>query len=148
MEAVEEISQDGMWEQANPRAITSDQQYGLMVKSECKDGAVAVTMRNMCKMIGWNVHVHKWFVLDGDNDATWIESMNTVMDDNKVLTLVSPADPGHPDQVHVARDPRHEAREPCGCVLETVCRKLGTRQSPGHRVGKAKLREGLHEHQP
>jgi dynein heavy chain len=92
LDALREIGQEGLWEQVNPKSITSDELYGIMTKTkEWKDGAIAVIMRNMSKeMNGYKPsHVHKWVILDGDIDATWIESMNTVMDDNKVLTLVS-----------------------------------------------------------
>jgi len=92
MDSLKAQGEDGAWEQANPKAVTSDELYGTMSKTkEWKDGLIAVIFRNMSKeMNGYKgSHKHKWVILDGDIDATWIESMNTVMDDNKVLTLVS-----------------------------------------------------------
>lgn len=73
--------------------MTSDELFGCMnpKTKEWKDGVLSVIMRDMnknnvpYKASQWN----KWIILDGDVDPEWIESLNTVMDDNKVLTLVS-----------------------------------------------------------
>eukprot|EP00397_Hematodinium_sp_SG-2012_P000941 GEMP01000942.1.p1 GENE.GEMP01000942.1~~GEMP01000942.1.p1 ORF type:complete len:1804 (-),score=375.45 GEMP01000942.1:270-5681(-) len=92
LEAVKSIAPEGLWEQVSPKAITSDELYGIMSKTkDWTGGAIAVIMRNMKNKLAVYAphHQHQWIVSDGDIDAMWIESMNTVMDDNKVLTLVS-----------------------------------------------------------
>uniref|UniRef100_K3X576 AAA+ ATPase domain-containing protein n=1 Tax=Globisporangium ultimum (strain ATCC 200006 / CBS 805.95 / DAOM BR144) TaxID=431595 RepID=K3X576_GLOUD len=81
-----------VFESVNPKAITADELYGYMtLDNDWKDGVLSSVMRAMSKDIApySESQTYKWVVLDGDIDAVWIESMNTVMDDNKVLTLVS-----------------------------------------------------------
>jgi len=72
----------------NPKSVTTNDLYGYVhpVTKEPYDGIIAKAMREQSKSTSTNP---KWIVLDDDIDAEWIESMNTVMDDNKVLTLVS-----------------------------------------------------------
>jgi dynein heavy chain len=81
-------------EVVNPKSVTSDELYGYMtLAKDWKDGVLSIMMRGMKnndRDLGFHEYQSsKWVVLDGDVDAVWIESMNTVMDDNKVLTLVS-----------------------------------------------------------
>ena len=78
----------------NPKSLSVDELYGYInTQKDWKDGALSIIMRGMSKNdrdLGYtDIQTSKWVVLDGDIDALWIESMNTVMDDNKVLTLVS-----------------------------------------------------------
>lgn len=72
----------------DPKAVTNDELFGVInpATREWKDGLFSVVMRDLSRLTHDGP---KWIVLDGDIDPMWIESLNTVMDDNKVLTLAS-----------------------------------------------------------
>ncbi|KAK9823872.1 hypothetical protein WJX72_006072 [[Myrmecia] bisecta] len=72
----------------NPLALSNEEIYGSFDEAthEWQDGVLARIVRTVCKDDSPD---QKWILFDGPVDTLWIESMNTLLDDNKLLTLLS-----------------------------------------------------------
>jgi len=70
----------------NPKSVTMGELYGEVnpVTQEWTDGLVPTLVRLAVGDDSDNFH---WITFDGPVDALWIENMNTVLDDNKMLCL-------------------------------------------------------------
>ncbi|XP_071580099.1 dynein axonemal heavy chain 2 [Temnothorax nylanderi] len=82
----------------NPKALSLGELYGEynLSTGEWLDGVISSIMRKTCSE---DTADEKWVLFDGPVDVDWIENMNSVMDDNKVLTLVNNDRIVMPDQV-------------------------------------------------
>ncbi|TPX36228.1 hypothetical protein SmJEL517_g01545 [Synchytrium microbalum] len=72
----------------NPKCLSMAELYGEfnLTTMEWTDGLIGIVFR---EHVSDKTNAENWTVCDGPVDALWIENMNTVLDDNKLLCLAN-----------------------------------------------------------
>eukprot|EP00124_Ichthyophonus_hoferi_P001082 Ihof_evm1s50 gene=Ihof_evmTU1s50 len=73
----------------DPKAISKDDLYGTLdaTTREWSDGLFTHILRKIVDNVRNESSKRHWIVFDGDVDPEWVENLNSVLDDNKILTL-------------------------------------------------------------
>lgn len=75
----------------DPKAICKDDLYGKLdsTTSEWTDGVFTGILRKVIDNARGEMSKRHWIIFDGDVDPLWAENLNSVLDDNRLLTLPS-----------------------------------------------------------
>lgn len=73
----------------DPKAMHKDALYGTLdpTTRECNDGLFTHVLRKIVDDVRGESGKRHWIIFDGDVDPEWVENLNSVLDDNKLLTL-------------------------------------------------------------
>lgn len=75
----------------DPKAISKDDLYGRLdsTTAEWTDGVFTQALRKVIDNHRGESSKRHWLIFDGDVDPEWAENLNSVLDDNRLLTLPS-----------------------------------------------------------
>jgi dynein heavy chain 1 len=87
----------------DPKSISKDELYGKLdnTTSEWTDGVFTGILRKIIDNARGEMLKRHWIIFDGDVDPEWAENLNSVLDDNKLLTLPSGERLGIPPNVRI-----------------------------------------------
>ncbi|KAL5291956.1 DYNC1H1 family protein [Megaselia abdita] len=73
----------------DPKAISKEALYGVLDPNtrEWTDGLFTHVLRKIIDNVRGEINKRQWIIFDGDVDPEWVENLNSVLDDNKLLTL-------------------------------------------------------------
>ncbi|VDP02192.1 unnamed protein product [Soboliphyme baturini] len=80
---------EGVAHVIDPKAISKDSLYGTLDPNtrEWTDGLFTSILRKIIDNVRGEITKRQWIIFDGDVDPEWVENLNSVLDDNKLLTL-------------------------------------------------------------
>ncbi|KAH3679918.1 hypothetical protein WICMUC_000661, partial [Wickerhamomyces mucosus] len=73
----------------DPKVLTKHELFGHLepITREWVDGLLTSIIRKHNEDLRGELKKNSWIIFDGDVDPNWVESLNSVLDDNKILTL-------------------------------------------------------------
>ncbi|QPG73089.1 hypothetical protein FOA43_000394 [Brettanomyces nanus] len=90
MQALKESTgSENLWYTIDPKALTKEELYGSLdyATNDWTDGVLTSIIRSVNENVRGESTKNVWIILDGDIDPVWVENLNSVLDDNKILTL-------------------------------------------------------------
>ncbi|ETN45168.1 uncharacterized protein HMPREF1541_10045 [Cyphellophora europaea CBS 101466] len=80
---------EGVHHVIDPKVMSKEILYGSLDNTtrEWTDGLFTATLRKIVDNLRGEDSKRHWIVFDGDVDPVWVENLNSVLDDNKLLTL-------------------------------------------------------------
>lgn len=80
---------EGVAHVIDPKAISKEILYGVLDPNtrEWTDGLFTHILRKIIDNVRGEINKRQWIIFDGDVDPEWVENLNSVLDDNKLLTL-------------------------------------------------------------
>lgn len=87
LQAVEGV--EGVCHVIDPKVMSKEMLYGSLDSTtrEWTDGLFTSILRKIVDNLRGEDSKRHWIVFDGDVDPEWVENLNSVLDDNKLLTL-------------------------------------------------------------